>query len=194
MPFEPTRRGVMVGGTAGALLAAFGYRAFDRGVFSVGAGPAFEPWRQWRGKPGEGILRPLHAAILSANAHNSQPWLFSAAVDTVSLYADRRRHLGSVDPFRREMYISLGCALTNLHVAAAHFGYGGDVHMARGRLEPSVADGGRCRPRVGEFVRCRCDTPHRPRPLRARPSHPTRGRKRVVRSLWRGRADRGHRR
>lgn len=139
MEWKPTRRTIATAGAGAALLAALGYRTVDRGVLSVGDGPAFAPWKTWRGMAGEGISRPLHAAILAANAHNAQPWLFAPVDAGITLYADRRRHLGNADPFRREMYLGLGCALANLQVAAAHFGYAAEMRLAHGRLEPSRA-------------------------------------------------------
>jgi len=129
-----TRRMAMAGGAGAAVLAALGYRAWDRGMFSAGEGAAFDPWRDWQGTPGEGIRRPLHAAILAANPHDTQPWLFSAGGDTITVWADRARNLGSFDPFRREMHLGLGCAIANLRFAAASFGLFADVKPIAGRL------------------------------------------------------------
>jgi nitroreductase len=131
------RRNLLIGGVGAGLLAALGFRVWDRGVFSAGKGLAFEAWRQWQGNSGEGVIRPLHAAILASNAHDSQPWIFEPAGDEITLLADRARNLGSSDPFRREMYLSLGCALANLEIAARHFGYDADISFVPGRLEPS---------------------------------------------------------
>lgn len=135
----PTRRSVIAIGAGAALLAALGYRAYDRGAFAGATGPAYVQWDEWQGKDGDGILRPLHAAILASNAHDAQPWLFSPTEEGITLYADRGRSLGNADPFRREMYLSLGCALANLQIAASHFGFGVSIRMAHGRLEPSRA-------------------------------------------------------
>lgn len=52
----------------------------------------------------------------------------------IELYADRRRHLGSFDPFRREMQIGLGCAIENIHLAALAHGYELDLEIVQGRL------------------------------------------------------------
>src|SRR5215469_6691105 len=68
---------------------------------------------------GRGPLVLVRAAILSANPHNSQPWLFKVTASQIDLYADRRSNLGAVDPFLREMHIGLGCALENLGLSAA---------------------------------------------------------------------------
>ncbi len=111
----------LAGGSALVLVAgALGlttWRAIDQGVFSTNTGPAYDAWREWN-VPGKDNLDLVRAAILAANAHDSQPWLFRLAPARVNLYADTARNLGSIDPLRREMYISLGCALENLLLAA----------------------------------------------------------------------------
>ncbi len=81
-----------------------------------------------RSGPIERQLRFLvRYAILAPSARNSQPWRFTLASKTVRLLADIEREQPVSDPDRRELYISLGCALENLLVAAEHFGYRHDV-------------------------------------------------------------------
>jgi nitroreductase len=99
------------------------WRAFDRGVFSVGEGIAYEPWDDWQTYEGKDPLALLSAAILAANPHNTQPWLFQVSDSRIDLYADTKRQIGSTDPFLREMYIGLGCALENLLLAADAKGF-----------------------------------------------------------------------
>ena len=65
----------------------------------------------------------LRYAILAPSTKNSQPWAFSVQANRVHLVADRRRGQPIADPDQRELYISLGCALENLLVAAEHFGF-----------------------------------------------------------------------
>ncbi len=134
-----TRRAV-IGGAGAVLLAGLGglgYRAWDRGAFGSGEGPATAPWQEWRGRPGDGPRRPLHAAILAANPHDTQPWLFQAMGDQITVLADRSRSLGSFDPFRREMHLGVGAAIENLMRASAVFGYAMNVIVNGGRLTPS---------------------------------------------------------
>jgi hypothetical protein len=64
----------------------------------------------------------LRYAILAPSTRNSQPWAFSIQGNRVHLIADQTRGQALADPDRRELYISLGCALENLLVAAEHFG------------------------------------------------------------------------
>jgi hypothetical protein len=66
----------------------------------------------------------LRYAILAPSSHNTQPWKFALGEEEIGIYADRGRWLRVADPDRRELYISLGCALENLLIAVEHFGYG----------------------------------------------------------------------
>jgi hypothetical protein len=43
----------------------------------------------------------VRAAILAANPHNSQPWLFQVTPSQINLFADRLRNIGAIDPFLR---------------------------------------------------------------------------------------------
>jgi nitroreductase len=65
----------------------------------------------------------LRYAILAPSTKNSQPWAFSVQANRVHLIADLDRGQPIADPGSRELYISLGCALENLLVAAEHFGF-----------------------------------------------------------------------
>jgi hypothetical protein len=65
----------------------------------------------------------LRYAILAPSTKNSQPWAFSVQGNRIHLLADLSRGQPIADPGQRELYISLGCALENLLVAAEHFGF-----------------------------------------------------------------------
>ncbi len=66
-------------------------------------------------------------ATLAPSGHNTQPWLFAVQGDTVRISPDFSRRLPAVDPQDRELWISLGCALENLVIAANAAGYEADV-------------------------------------------------------------------
>jgi nitroreductase len=129
------QRQTLVVASAAVALSAVGYRAWDRGVFAGANGPAYMPWDEWRGTDQDGDQRALRGAILAASPHNTQPWLFEVSDDAIAVYADRSRHLGAFDPFRREMHLGLGCAIENFVCAARGFGVATDVRPATGRLE-----------------------------------------------------------
>jgi hypothetical protein len=122
------------------VLGGLAFRAWDRGVWSGGEGAAYAPWSDVEGSAADRITRPLRAAILAANPHNTQPWLFQVKDNSITLFADRARHLGSFDPFRREMHLGLGAALENLVLAASAFGFSASVVPVEGRLTLSPDD------------------------------------------------------
>jgi hypothetical protein len=66
-------------------------------------------------------------AMLAPSNHNSQPWKFATKNYRLLLLADRSRQLPVADRDSRELHISLGCALENMLIAAAHFGYACEV-------------------------------------------------------------------
>jgi hypothetical protein len=130
------RRFLQAAGIVSVAVAGGGvWRAYDQGVFSRGKGQAYEPWNNWRGEKLEGPLALVPAAILAANPHNTQPWLFQVQETSINLFADGKRNLGAIDPYLREMHIGLGCALENLLLAAQAKGYKSQL-----TLEPKGAD------------------------------------------------------
>ncbi len=62
------------------------------------------------------------AAILASNPHNTQPWTMAFDERSFHIDADTERHLGAFDPFQREMWIGLGCAIANAEIAGATAG------------------------------------------------------------------------
>jgi hypothetical protein len=133
----PGRRAIITGGAGALALVSLGSRAWYRGVFAGATGPAYAPWDEWRGSDLDGNRRPLRSAILAASPHDTQPWLFAVSGASLVVFADRARHLGAFDPFRREMHLGLGCAIENLVRAAQAFGMAADVQPAVGRLTAS---------------------------------------------------------
>ena len=66
-------------------------------------------------------------ATLAANGHNTQPWKFAIRQNVVEIHPDYTRRLPAVDPHDRELWISLGCALENLLLAALAAGFAPEV-------------------------------------------------------------------
>lgn len=87
-------------------------------------------------------------ATLAASGHNTQPWTFAIKEDAIEIHPDYARRLPIVDPHDRELWISLGCALENLLVAARADGYAPDVtypetaEFIHVRLTADTAQGG----------------------------------------------------
>ena len=129
------RRTWLRGAGAVFVVAAGGlvWRATAQGVLSPGRGAAYEPWVTWR-DAADGPLSLVRAAILAANPHNTQPWLFQVGPSRVTLLADTARNLGAFDPYLREMHIGLGCAVENMTRAARAMGYEATVTLASGPL------------------------------------------------------------
>jgi hypothetical protein len=91
----------------------------------------YQPWlnydRQaqdtWKSLKRESVmsaqLRELvRSATLAASGHNTQPWKFAIKENAIEIHPDYSRRLPIVDPVDRELWMSLGCVLENLLVAA----------------------------------------------------------------------------
>jgi nitroreductase len=61
-------------------------------------------------------------ATLAANSHNTQPWIFTAAADRITIEPDFSRRCLAVDPDDHHLFVSLGCAAENLVIAASALG------------------------------------------------------------------------
>jgi len=81
----------------------------------------------------------LRYAILAPSTKNSQPWRFAVEGNQVELIAALDRRQPIADPDNRELYISLGCALENLLVAAEQFGFHHGVQYLPDQKRPELA-------------------------------------------------------
>lgn len=141
--FKGTAAVAVVG--AGAL----GWRLSQTGVPGSGGAP-FDPWAAFADLPAGDPLSLVGAAILASNPHNTQPWRFSLGPTQIDMHAVPERHLGAMDPFTREMWLGLGCAVENMVQAAGGKGFviesltaapnaGTDQLAARLTLGPAAA-------------------------------------------------------
>ena len=79
----------------------------------------------------------LDAAHLAPSSYNTQPWRFRVGPGRIDVFADIDRWVPIADDDRRELHLSLGCAIETLLVAAEHHGLGHQVAFfpRPGRLE-----------------------------------------------------------
>ena len=76
------------------------------------------------GSPEARLAFLVRYAAIAPSSHNTQPWSFEVGEGGVDLHIEEAGWLRVADQDRRELHVSLGCALENLLVAAEHFGYG----------------------------------------------------------------------
>src|SRR5271165_1651982 len=129
-----SRRAMLAWSGATILLAVGGgtIRAVDAANLEA-SDDAFTPWRMWnepahRGTP----LALVAAAVLAANPHDTQPWLFRVSGTAIEIFADTSRNLGAMDVYLREMHIGIGCAIQNALAVAGPNGYAVRVEMTPG--------------------------------------------------------------
>lgn len=109
------RRHLLLGATVTAAAGA--------GLYLAGRGPSYQqasaPVRaEMEARSDADMLYLVHHAVLAANSHNTQPWLFGTGERHLEITPDRRRETPIVDPDHHHLFASLGCAAENLSLAA----------------------------------------------------------------------------
>jgi hypothetical protein len=107
------------------------------GYYAPGRGAAYAPWSF----PSAGAAPPvalIHAALLAASPHNTQPWLFRFQDARIDVHADDTRLLGAMDPMGREQRVGLGCAIENMLVASRQLGCPAAVAWLPDATDPSL--------------------------------------------------------
>lgn len=122
----PSRRQILITGTASAVVIGGGLFAYD--IFSPTLAEAREPWRAAAEGFGDTRLDILAYAILAPNPHNRQPWVIELiGDDRIRLTVDLDRMLPETDPPNRQITIGLGAFLELLRMAAAEKGYRAEI-------------------------------------------------------------------
>jgi len=131
-------RTLTLGGATVAVVGTSGlmWRASDQGVFDTGQGPAYRAWSDW--SEAEGAMAAVAVAVLSASAHNTQPWAFTVTDDRIDVHSVPGRTIGTIDPFLRERDTSLGCALENLILGARAQGITPELRLLPGGSDDSL--------------------------------------------------------
>lgn len=129
-----TRRGLLWKGAGVSLVVSGGMIA--AACTAAPSAAAYSPWSLWNDPAvRQTPLALVAAAVLAANPHDTQPWLFHVGERSIEVFADTTRNLGAMDPFLREMHIGLGCALENMALAAAANGFALAVEPIPGALD-----------------------------------------------------------
>lgn len=86
----------------------------------------------------ETLLKILKYAAKAPSGHNTQPWKFKTGDDSITILPDFTRALPVVDPDNHALYISLGCALENLIIAADEFNYRTETEITGDERQPQI--------------------------------------------------------
>jgi hypothetical protein len=62
-------------------------------------------------------------ATIAPSSHNTQCWKFQIGYDSITVFPDLDRRCPVVDPDDHHLYVSLGCAVENLAIAAKAHGF-----------------------------------------------------------------------
>ena len=65
----------------------------------------------------------IRKASLASSTRNTKPWKFEIKVEKIILRPDFTRWLKVEDPDKRQFFMSVGCALENLLIAARQQGW-----------------------------------------------------------------------
>ena len=77
-------------------------------------------------------------ASKAPSVHNTQPWKFHITDSTITVLPNLDVALPVVDRNNRELFISLGCAVENLCIAASYFGY--TTHIIECSIEAIILE------------------------------------------------------
>jgi Poly(hydroxyalcanoate) granule associated protein (phasin) len=73
------------------------------------------------------LTKIVRYATLAPNSHNTQPWIFEASNENITIRPDFSRRCSVVDPDDHHLFVSLGCACENAVLAGEAFGRHSEV-------------------------------------------------------------------
>ncbi|BAM90236.1 conserved exported hypothetical protein [Bradyrhizobium oligotrophicum S58] len=119
------RRQVLIGGGSALAAAALGAGTWRAATGTMREYDEYSS--RLRAPLSPEIADVIRYATLAANGHNTQPWRFRVTGDAIEIRPDPARRTPVVDPDDHHLFVSLGCAATNLAIAAAASGRPGEV-------------------------------------------------------------------
>lgn len=123
----PTRRAILTGAAGALALGTGGTALHFRQEADRYANYAAGLRLPLQDDAGVGEL--IRYACLAPNSHNTQAWQFVMNGNRVDIRPDFSRRTPIVDPDDHHLYVSLGCALENLLLAAESRGLSGEVGL-----------------------------------------------------------------
>lgn len=123
------KRRTFVAAAAAATVAAGGATAGWRTSVGSMAGYTALAARLRSERAAAPLVDIVRCATLAANGHNVQPWHFRVGERFIDVVPDRSRRTPAVDPDDHHLFVSLGCALENLTIAATASGRPGEALM-----------------------------------------------------------------
>jgi hypothetical protein len=88
----------------------------------------------------EKIISILKSALLAPSTSNTQPWLFKLSDHSCQLYFDSRYSLKEADPKDVYFFMSLGCCLENMIIAAQYYGIYKEVKIYNPKEGAPIAE------------------------------------------------------
>ncbi|QCL97764.1 Acg family FMN-binding oxidoreductase [Agrobacterium tumefaciens] len=136
------RRGFLVGAGGALLLGGLGAYEWHSSIGSM-TDYASHTSRSRAPLPADPSPTDLiRYATLAANGHNTQPWRFHVQDGAIDILPDLSRTTPVVDPDDHHLFVSLGCAVENLAIAAAATGRPGEAQVnPEGRIRFVYSEG-----------------------------------------------------
>jgi len=120
------RRAFVKWGLAGAVVAAGGgliiRQSYPIDAWQRAVAETWQPLRNDLVSGEAKLMELVRVASLAANSHNTQPWKFRLAANSLTIIPDFARRTPAVDPDDHHLFASLGCAAENIAQAAPLLG------------------------------------------------------------------------
>lgn len=134
-----SRRSLLIGTGAAAGAGAVYYSwPGDDPRYQEIADEMRKPAESWTVAERDRTAQLVRYAVLAANSHNTQPWLFEATKGSIRIRPDATRRCPVVDPEDRHVMASLGCATENLVLAAQAAGLSPQVEFETASQSASI--------------------------------------------------------